>query len=341
MKKVKISKILTLIFILGLSAIFLYLGMNFKSEKTLSYSETGNVDYKVYLKSNSDYNAPYLERGRKYIASLIDHIDVDYSYKFKGDQKMNYTCKYYILASAMVKDNSEEEKLIYEKKSYLLENQTKEFLDCEEFNLNESIHLDYEYYNKIIEEFNSKYNLTGNKNILKLTLVVSMYGSSKAFPTPIEDKSDIELNVPLTDKTVAVDLDYKEIDQHGEKVEVSKNKLLNITFVVIGIGLLAGALVIIIALLKEYKKFKQNQSYYEKTKNSILRDYSKVISKVDQVKNIQDCLEVESFDDLLNVRDCLEKPILFVEQSKDEISWFIVMDENVAYRYILKNQDHP
>ena len=324
-----------------LSGVLLYLGVNFKSEKKLTYSELGNVDYKVYLKSNNDYNTPYLEKGRKYIASLIDHIDVDYSYKFKGNQKMNYTCKYYILASAMVKDNSEESKLIYEKESYLLENQKKEFLDCEEVNLKENISLDYEYYNKIIEDFNSKYNLASNKNVLKLTLCVNILGSNDSFPTPVEDESILELNIPLTDKTVAVDLDYKEVDQHGEKIEVSKNKILNILFVVLGLVFIILAFLVIVSLLESYVKLKKNQTYYDKTKNLILKNYNRVISKMDtsNYSSFSDFIDTEKFEDLLNIRDCLDKPILFMEFPDMNISWFIVVDEKVSYKYVLKDSD--
>ena len=114
MKKIKKLNVVLAICSVALAIFFLYLGSVFKIEQKLSYSEEGNIDYKVYLKSNDDFNAPYLGKGRKYIASLIDHINIDYNYRFKGDKDMDYTCKYYILASAAVKDGGTDGKTIYE-----------------------------------------------------------------------------------------------------------------------------------------------------------------------------------------------------------------------------------
>ena len=161
MKKVKKLNVVLAICSVALAIFFLYLGSVFKIEQKLSYSEEGNIDYKVYLKSNDDFNAPYLGKGRKYIASLIDHINIDYNYRFKGDKDMDYTCKYYILASAAVKDGGTDGKTIYEKEKYLLNDKTKS-VSGREITLAESIDLDYGEYNKIIENFTNKYSLSGS-----------------------------------------------------------------------------------------------------------------------------------------------------------------------------------
>ena len=165
MKKVKKLNVVFAVCSIAISVFFLYWGSVFKIENKLSYSEEGNVDYKVYLKSNNDFNTPYLGKGRKYIASLIDHINIDYNYRFKGDKDMDYTCKYYIVASASVKDGGTDGKLLYEKEKYLLNDKTKT-VSGKEIALAESIDLDYGEYNKIIEDFSklsiqelmSKYN---------------------------------------------------------------------------------------------------------------------------------------------------------------------------------------
>jgi len=323
-----------------LSVTFLYFGLTFKSERKLTYSESGNVDYKVYLKSNDDYNTPFLEKNRKYIASLIDHIDVDYNYQFKTSENMDYICKYYIIASALVKDNNEENKLIFEKEKYLLDTQIKEFSNQKDVNLTETVSLNYDEYNKLIEKFNSKYSLSGNNNTLQLTLFVELTGKNKAFKLPITDNSKLELNIPLTRSTVAVDLDYKEIDEKGEKVEVSTNKLINIICFILSIVLFMLALSRIILIIKKYMEMKSKETYYEKVKSEIMTNYSKLISKIYDFKNgsSDNFIDVDNFIDLVNVRDCLEKPILFLEGKNKKTSWFLVTDNSVIYRFILTDK---
>lgn len=341
MKKVKKLNIVLAICAIALSIFFLYLGSVFKIEKKLSYSEEGNINYKVYLKSNDDFNVPYLEKGRKYIASLIDHINIDYDYKFKGDKDMDYTCKYYILASAVVKDGGTDGKMIYEKEKYLLEDKTKS-VSGKEIALAESIDLDYGQYNKIIEDFTSKYSLSGNSSVLNLSMNIELNAVGGDFSSPINDTSSLELSIPLTDRTVAIDVAYKEIDDKKEKIEVSPNKTWNVVFFIIGLAFATYAVRMILILFKHYLKVKSEQTVYDKRKAEILSHYGRVISNVDEIKDISSLsfIDVDDFVDLINIRDCLDKPILFSEaEGGQEMAWFVVVDNENAYRYILDGQE--
>lgn len=335
MRKTKKLDIVFAILLASLSFALIYFGIVFKNEKKLSYNESGDIDYKVYLKSNDDYNVPYLGKGRKYIASLIDHIDVKYNYKFKADKNMNYVCKYYIKAMATVVDS--DEKPIYEKEQYLLDSKTKE-VTGEELALSEDISIDYGEYNKLISEFSSKYLLSGNKNNLKVTLGVELKAKNDDFDNLLADKSEMYLDIPLTTQTLAVDLSYKEIDNPGTKIEISKNKTINIICVAAGIILMlvaAGYTYIIVINRKEMLK---SLSAYEREKDQIFKKYSDAISIVDDLNNVESggIVDVDKFSDLLNIRDCIEKPILFTEiKDTSKIALFMVVDNDVTYRYIL------
>ena len=341
MKKVKKLNIVFAVCAIALSIFFLYLGSVFKIENKLSYSEEGNVDYKVYLKSNDDFNTPYLGKGRKYIASLIDHINIDYNYRFKGDKDMDYTCKYYIVASASVKDGGTDGKLLYEKEKYLLSDKTKN-VSGKEIALAESVDLDYDEYNKIIEDFTSKYSLSGNSSMLNLSMKIELTANGGGFSSPISDTSELGLTVPLTDRTVAVDVAYKEIDEKKEKIEVSPNKMWNVIFFIIGLACAAYAALVVWTLIKHYLKVKSEQSLYDKRKRDILSHYGRVISNVDEIRDISSLsfIDVDDFVDLINIRDCLDKPILFSEtDGGQEMAWFVVVDNDNAYRYILDGQE--
>ncbi len=341
MKKIKKWYIFLAIIFVSLSFLSFYGAVTFKIEQKLSYSEEGNLNYKVYLKSNDDFNTTYLGEDRKYIASLIDHIDIEYNYKFKGDKPMDYTLNYYIIAKTAVKDNSDESKLIYENDKYLLESQIREFNGQEEASLSETVSISYDECNKIVNDFNTKYGLSGMKNNVEISLFVELKGTSDYFESPINDKSEISLNVPLTDKTLAINFEYKDIDKKSEKVEVSSDKLWNKVF--FGLGILSAfvAVAILFNIFKSYREISKSESKYEKNKNYILHYYSKIISNMEDFSNLpnNEFIEAKEFIDLLNIRDCLNKPILFLEIEKGKESWFMVVDDKTIYRYLLKENE--
>ena len=81
-----------LFFVSGL--VLMLQSINFNKEEYINYAETSVLDYKVYLKQNDFYQEKYLEKGMLYVASLIDHIDIDFLYNFNIDEKVNLDFKY-------------------------------------------------------------------------------------------------------------------------------------------------------------------------------------------------------------------------------------------------------
>jgi hypothetical protein len=51
------------------------------TEQYVTFNETSNIDYKVYLKDNKFFEDSYLEANKQYIASLIDYISAKFNYK--------------------------------------------------------------------------------------------------------------------------------------------------------------------------------------------------------------------------------------------------------------------
>ena len=50
-------------------------------------------------------------------------------------------------------------------------------------------------------------------------------------------------------------------------------------------------------------------------------------------------VELETFDEILDISEKLEKPILFIEMHKHQKSWFLVVNNNEIYKYVLKLVD--
>ena len=343
MKKVKKTYIYLLAICTCLSLTFLYLATTFKIERKIIYNEKGNIDYKVYLKENEYFDEKYLEKDRKYISSLIDYFDILYKYEFESNHTMNYKCNYYLVASSLVKEKNDTGKVIYEKEKYLLNNKTKEFNNSRNFNVEEEIKITYDDYNNIIKNFISKYNLLNTNSTLSLSLYVNLEGQGDGFEGLIVDKSLLTITIPLTDQTVDINIEYKEIDNVGEKIEFSSNNIPNIVFWILFIICALLDIIFVFLFLKNFRCTKK-KSKYEKNKIKLIHQYNRAIVKVDKAIDVKyyEIIEVSDFIDLLNVRDCLEKPILFMEVEKYKTSWFIVLDDKILYRFIFdaKNNDN-
>ena len=93
-------------------------------EKLYSYNYTSNLNYKVYLKNNQFFTAPYIGMNKQYIASLIDHIDVDAVYNFQSTEELNYNYNYEIVATAKgLYQNTDGEDVEVWSKEYPIANQ--------------------------------------------------------------------------------------------------------------------------------------------------------------------------------------------------------------------------
>ena len=108
-----------------ISIVFLTLLMFYISSTKdyyVSYDETSDIDYKVYLKDNDFYEKNYLEKNNQYIASLIDYIDADFNYKLSMDDKnVDYTYSYKIDAIVNVKEKNTNNSLYYTTQNLLEE----------------------------------------------------------------------------------------------------------------------------------------------------------------------------------------------------------------------------
>ena len=92
----KIGVFLFFIFVCFFLGVYLLLSF-FDLNKTyyVGYTEDSDLDYKVFLKENSYFKEPFLEKDGEYISSLIDYIDADFDYTIKMNEDIsNYKYTY-------------------------------------------------------------------------------------------------------------------------------------------------------------------------------------------------------------------------------------------------------
>ena len=339
-RKNKIISLSCLIFIVSLLiGGFLYLYFNSNKINYVSYKEDSNIDYKVYLKKNYFYDTNYLESDKQYIASLINNINASFNYKLKIDKEnINYKYQYYIESEVNVSD-SDTKKSIYNFKEKLLNDTIKDSNGNDNVEINENVVIDYNKYNELIKKFVSIYNLDNAVSTLNISMYVKVLGECEKFED-IDKVSTFALNIPLTTKTVAIDLERDLVDTNKENFMLCESdKTVSYVSLVIAIILFIIDIVITVILVKYIIKTRTAETIYQKELKKILNNYKSYIQKINNTFDLKgyQVLGVDSFTDMLEIRDTLQQPILMAENKENTGVYFIIPSSTkILYLYSLK-----
>ena len=179
-------------------SIFAYFQLN----KTyyLEYTETGDVNYKVYIQDgefkDKYYPDEYLS-DKAYVASLISKIVADFSYKMNIEaDSVDYTYKIDAILS-VVHENSQMN--VFEQIVSLLPEKTVS--NGSTFEIKESVDINFKEYNDKINEFFEDLKLNENdfESNLTVKLSISAVATSDALVSTAANSYDIALSIPLAD----------------------------------------------------------------------------------------------------------------------------------------------
>lgn len=281
----------------------------------------------MFLKENKFYEKEYLEKNNQYIASLIKYVDTLFKYELKASvPNTNYKYNYKIVAETNV-INQANRSPIYSFKEELVPLKTQQFNSSSKMVIYEPIQIDYNKYNNIIKQFIKEYDLEDINSTLTIRMYVNVEGVSKS-SAPVSS-----LVIPLTTKTVAIDLEANSVnatDLNVYKEIANKDKLYIaiLTFIL--------TIMVIIELFIFMNNSKDETSRYEAKIKKILLNYDSYIQKVNNDVDFEDYqkLELKSFEDLLQIRDTISQPIIMLEnKTKKETDFLIQSRGNVLYTY--------
>lgn len=306
------------------------------SQDMVNYVENSSIDYKVYLKKNNYFDSPFLEKNKVYITSLIDYIDIDFSYNLKFDSKRSGRYVYYIkgIMSANVSNTDKD----YWQKNYNILKLTEETYDnVDNINLNKNIKIDYVKYNKLLLKFKEEFKLTMDgsfKAVLCIDNYIKSSDGSELLKTTVTD-----LEIPLTKATIEVPIKVNEINNssklYGDLVYNNStfNNILKISSIVLFV---LGLLLISYSVFKLVRSFEKLSSYNKELKK-ILKTYDGIIVNVKSVPNysLTKVINVNSFSELLDAHSEIRQPITFFEKDKKAI--FTLINNNVMWKYVLKD----
>ena len=324
--------------LLFFSLMLVYKSIGVDEEKSVTYQESGNIDYRVYLKQNEFYSLPYLTSGNTVIARLIDKIEINAAYSFAIQEETNIDYNYELVAKLTI-DNSDKKRL-FEKEYTLVSNKTEKLTNSTGFNINETVNIDYNYYNNLANEFRSTFGVETVSNLyIYLRTGKSVANNSKTIS--LNNSQDMSLSMPLTERTV--DISTSNIPMINSSIILAEKKtgFKNISFVVIAVILFITSVSMLLKTLELLFLLFKNDSKYDKFINKILKEYDRLIVETETAPNLTDnnLIKIKKFQELLDVRDNLKRPIMYYIVSNHQKSYFYVQNENNYYLLVVKAID--
>ena len=312
-----------------------------KGKELYTYNYNSNIDYKVYLRQNEFYTAPYMGMNKQYIASLIDHIDVTMKYGMNSSEDLdyNYTVEMLATAKGVYSESDGAANEIWSKSYPLMQSETKN-ITGKKVDINKTVAIDYNNYNKIMNDFRTKFGLAIDARVdvaLKINVMGALKGTGEK---TFEESNVMTLQIPLLKPTIQIKPDYSN---NGSKVVYAKNKDsngVNLVSLLIGLGIIVFALI----MFRIYGKKLLNttkKSEYIISLNKIFKENSDVIAETENLPDLSkyDVVSIKHFNDLVDIEEELHSPIICTEIREDLETWFMVFYNSTAYRFILKYED--
>ena len=305
----------------------------------IGYTESGSIDYDVYLKDNEFYDSPYLDKNQSYVASLIDRIITNFYYDIDMDaEDVNYRYSYTITSRLEIIDDTSGVP-IFNPEYELVSVKDKSQNSSNRLTINEIVVLSYDEYNDLASKFLETYDLAGSttSNIV-LTLKVDVLSDCEAFTGSSVDTYSSELRIPLTTKTVNIKMTSSVPDAEAKMIACTRgagSEVFKTTAIVLGISdiLLALLLVAFIYLTRT-----DDITYTARVKK-ILSQYK---SYIQRIKNLFETrgyqvILVDTFDEMLEIRDTIQAPILMHENEDKTCAKFMIpTDSKILYLYEIK-----
>lgn len=332
--------VIVVLALLALSSLLLYVRNN--RPLYVKYLEKSKLDYNVYLKENTFFEDSYLSANKQYIASLIDYIDANFNYQLNIDKSdIDYQYSYKIVAKVLVKNKSNQN-ILYEYSEDILKEITKNTYNGSDTYINEKVIIDYNKYNSLIKRFVNTYKLEDVTSELNVKMYITTLGDCDDIENNNKN-SVISLVIPLTQETIAIDMNYELVDPSEEKLMICNDvPNYNFIFIIFAILNIVCILVLIYKMFKYIIATRTAESIYQREFKKILYNYKSYIQKVTKSIDLTGYqkIDIDTFTDLLEIRDTIRQPILMANNESVQSVYFVIPTNNkIVYVYALRAND--
>lgn len=335
--------ILIIITVIGIISYYLIsAGINSYIIKEVSYKEKSDIDYKVYLFDNNFFDAPYIEKGKTYISSLIDYIDIEMKYNLNFSELVSGKYIYYVNGTILANKPNSNNDTYWNKTYTLVEPQIVEYDSNKGFDFITNIKVDYQKYNNILKEFKSEYGLAFD-GLLKIELNVQSTNETTIMSNPIKINSIAQLSIPLTQQIINLSIDLSNINEENRVFEKEQHiDLRDKIFITTGSILLMLYIITLFIWFQKIKKYLKSQSVYNKTRRKILKTYNSIIVNTENVPlfDTKNIINVSDFTELIDAQSEVRMPINYIEIKANKESIFILIGNNVVWIYTLIDEEY-
>ena len=312
------------------------------SKEVININEKSYIDYKVYLKDNSFYDKPYLDKNMAYVDSLIDKIKIDFDYSLNTSVESNLDIRYRVIAKLVIASQNNSN-IFYEKEYDLTKLIIDEMVNKKEYTIHRDVVIDYHYYNNLANTFRSDYAVNTSSR-LDIALIVDEV-NKKNSNYKLSNSSVTTLSIPLSEQEISINLDDRQINKSQTITKNSKLIVKDILFLVIYITsiimIIALMIYLIIRVIKIINNRTNKLSKYDKYIKRLLIGYDRIIVNVKTApkKNKYNVIDVENFQELIDVRDNTKEHINYYIIKEHEKCEFFVINDDELYLIVFDAKD--
>ncbi len=327
--KIEISFIISMLIFIVAAFFFWNQSKKVVVKDEIPYNESGYVNYKVYLDKNDYYDRDYLDEGMQYISSIIDYVEIGYNYNAAYTDIKEYDLYKNIVASIVVTDSDDENKVIYTKNEKIKD----ERVNVDDLVVNDTLKIDYKKYNSHVNSLKTKYGISANCNLI---IDYNLVYSSK--DGDIKDSKKMTVTIPLSKQMITIKKS-EPISGDGTYTIADTNSIYNYLMLFFALLMVIFAGVYLIILFVRISNKINKQSKYDRFLNKVLKEYDSYITQTKDESFLPDkpVIRINSFKELIDVRNNIDKTIIYTKLSENS-SKFEIIDE-VIYEYVVTRED--
>lgn len=306
---------------------------------SLSYNETISDQLKVYYQENDFYTKGYYTiNDSPFLGSLIDNIDLDFDYYMYFSNEIYGSYKYNVIATLYVYEPGNENDPIWTK-DYMLLDEDMVSYSAKDYRLQKTVNIKYQDYLNEYKAYSRLSKVSSNAKII-VRFEVNNEGTYNSLPK-ISTKSYEYISIPLTESTFKVSKTTNvSKDDHVIKNSVKSegDRIFSIIVIVLCVLL---ATVLVIIFIVAYKNDQKRESLYARKLKKIITAYDNILVSVKTLPETKELnvVNVTSFDELVDAQSEVRLPINYKEDSKKKTTKFILIRNDMAWVYTLKEGD--
>ena len=304
----------------------------------IGYHESGNINYNVYLTENEFFETPSLGPDQAYVASLIDNIVASFNYQISMDTSdVNYEYSYSIKSRLEILDKTSNAPL-YNPEEVLVDKQRLSQNSASTLFINESVRIDYNAYNELANKFMETYELSAVSSHIVVTLEVHVLSSCTAFTGNSTDTYTSELRIPLTQKTVNIEMTATTPPPESNFVACTRGAGSEV-FKTAAIVLAVIDVLLILLLIAFVVLTRTPDTTYNGRVKRIIAQYKSYIQRIHNPFDTDgyQVILVDTFDEMLEIRDTIQAPILMYENDDRTCTKFLIpTSNNLLYQYAVR-----